>query len=43
MFGVIGYGSIGKAISDKLLSMNHKVIVYENDPNHLRIVNKIKI
>ncbi|WP_237699762.1 NAD(P)-dependent oxidoreductase [Coxiella burnetii] len=40
--GVIGYGSIGKAITDKLLSMDHKVIVYDNDPNQLRSVNKMK-
>ncbi|PHH57237.1 NAD(P)-dependent oxidoreductase [Coxiella burnetii] len=40
--GVIGYGSIGKAITDKLLSMDHKVIVYDNEPNQLRSVNKMK-
>lgn len=33
--GVVGYGAIGKAVANKLLSMGHKVIVYDSDPNQL--------
>lgn len=28
--GIIGFGAIGKAIATKLLSMNYKVIIYDN-------------
>lgn len=34
--GVIGYGAIGKAIAEKLLSLGHRVIVYDNDPVQLK-------
>jgi len=34
--GVIGYGAIGKAIADKLLSLGHKVVVYDSDPTQLK-------
>lgn len=34
--GVISYGSIGKAIADKLLSMGHKVVVYDADLSKLQ-------
>lgn len=33
--GIIGYGAIGKAVTEKLLSMGHKVIVYDNDSQKL--------
>ncbi len=33
--GVIGYGSIGKAVVAKLLSMGHKVIIYDSDTSQL--------
>ena len=35
--GVVGYGAIGKAITQKLLSMGHKVMVYDND--HSKVKN----
>ena len=34
--GVIGYGAIGKAIAEKLLSLGHRVIIYDNDPIQLQ-------
>lgn len=34
--GIIGYGTIGKAIAEKLLSLGHRVIVYDNDPAQLK-------
>ncbi|OGO95160.1 MAG: hydroxyacid dehydrogenase [Coxiella sp. RIFCSPHIGHO2_12_FULL_44_14] len=40
--GIVGYGAIGKAITAKLLSMQHKVIVYDNDPNQFRIAKDIR-
>lgn len=40
--GVIGYGAIGKAIVEKLLSFGHKVIVYDNDPAQLQTTNLCK-
>jgi len=39
MCGVIGYGSIGKAIAEKLLSLGHRVIVYDNDVSQLETAN----
>lgn len=33
--GVVGYGAIGKAVTDKLISMGYKVIVYDSDSNQL--------
>jgi hypothetical protein len=36
--GVIGYGSIGKAIADKLSSLKHQVLIYDN--NHIKKNNK---
>ena len=36
--GVVGYGAIGKAVTNKLLSMGHKVIVYDHDHNQLKSV-----
>lgn len=41
--GVVGYGSIGKAISEKLRSMGHKVLVYDNDINQLKELEKTEI
>lgn len=37
--GVAGYGSIGKAVANKLLTMGHKVIVYDQDASKLRDLN----
>ena len=37
--GVVGYGNIGKALTHKLLSMGHKVIVYDQDPSKLRNIS----
>ncbi|HQW57663.1 MAG TPA: NAD(P)-dependent oxidoreductase [Gammaproteobacteria bacterium] len=37
--GVVGYGSIGKALTHKLLSMGHNVIVYDQDPSKLRNIS----
>lgn len=34
--GVIGYGAIGKAVANKLSSMGHKVIVYDNQSHRLK-------
>lgn len=34
--GVIGYGAIGTAIAEKLLSLGHRVIIYDNDPLQLQ-------
>ncbi|MBP9727542.1 MAG: NAD(P)-binding domain-containing protein, partial [Gammaproteobacteria bacterium] len=33
---VIGYGAIGKAIVEKLLSLGHRVIIYDSDPVQLK-------
>jgi len=41
--GVVGYGSIGKAVANKLLSMGHKVIVYDQDPYQLKGAKNIII
>lgn len=38
--GVVGYGTIGKAIADKLLALGHNVIIYDHDPSQL--LNKSK-
>jgi len=37
--GVIGYGAIGKAIADKLHSLGHRVIICDNDPTQLKVIN----
>ncbi len=37
--GVIGYGAIGKAIAEKLLSLGHRVITYDRDPAQLKTAN----
>ena len=37
--GVAGYGSIGKAVANKLLAMGHKVIVYDQDASKLQDLN----
>ena len=37
--GVVGYGAIGKAVADKLLSMGHKVIIHDHDSHRLKEVN----
>ncbi|MCD8542147.1 MAG: NAD(P)-binding domain-containing protein [Gammaproteobacteria bacterium] len=37
--GVIGYGSIGKAIAEKLLSLGHRVIIYDSDSSQLQSAN----
>lgn len=37
--GVVGYGAIGKAIAKKLLSMGHKVIIYDKDAKKLNDLN----
>ncbi len=34
--GVVGYGNIGRALTNKLLSMGHRVIVYDRDPHKLK-------
>ncbi len=34
--GVVGYGNIGRALTNKLLSMGHKVMVYDRDPSKLK-------
>jgi S-adenosylhomocysteine hydrolase len=34
--GIVGSGAIGKAITEKLVSMGYDVIVYDNNPNQLR-------
>lgn len=40
--GVVGYGAIGKAITEKLLSLGHKVAVYDGDPNQLKkLINAV--
>ncbi|MGC1183195.1 NAD(P)-dependent oxidoreductase [Legionella sp.] len=36
--GVIGHGAIGKALTEKLLSMGHQVIVYDKDFNQRKKV-----
>lgn len=36
--GVVGYGSIGKALAQKLLDLGHKVVVYDRDDRQLRDV-----
>lgn len=41
--GVVGYGSIGKAITDKLIAMGHKVIVYDHDHSRLKGITSAKI
>ncbi len=33
---VLGYGAVGKAVADKLLSLGHRVVVYDCDPNQLK-------
>jgi S-adenosylhomocysteine hydrolase len=39
--GVVGYGAIGKAVTNKLISMGHKVIVHDNDPNQLKNIKGV--
>ncbi len=34
--GVVGYGAIGKAIADKLVSMGHKVMVYDRNKTKIQ-------
>jgi hypothetical protein len=34
--GVIGYGTIGKAIAEKLFSLGHRVIIYDTDSVQLK-------
>lgn len=36
--GVVGYGSIGKALVQQLLDLGHKVVVYDRDDRKLRDV-----
>ena len=38
--GVVGYGSIGRALTEKLLSLGHKVMVYDHDQSKLNNVGK---
>jgi hypothetical protein len=38
--GVIGYGAIGKAVSDKLLALGHQVIIYDNEQHQIQGISK---
>lgn len=38
--GIVGYGAIGKALTEKLLAMGHQVMVYDHDPAKLNNLGK---
>ncbi|WP_375330873.1 NAD(P)-dependent oxidoreductase [Candidatus Tisiphia endosymbiont of Oplodontha viridula] len=40
--GVVGLGAIGRAVARKLLSLNHKVIIYDKSDSKYNLMKKIK-
>jgi len=39
--GIVGYGTIGKALSNKLLNLGHNVIIYDNDYRKIIKLNAV--
>ena len=42
VYGIVGYGAIGKALANKLLSMGRMVVIYDSDHNQLEELEAIK-
>lgn len=38
--GIVGYGAIGKALTDKLLALGHRLIVYDDDGKKLALLKE---